>query len=64
MHKQEDSTSGMLKRLSLGKGMLRGRPSLVVAGGDSCSEGRGFKSLHHGWTYISCKNRNVYLKRR
>ena len=38
-------------------------------GGDSCSEGRGFKSRHHilhgiFFTYICCKNYNdVCLKR-
>ena len=46
-----------------------GSPGLVVMGGDSCSEGRGFESQHHKLdghvlTYICCKNFNVYLKRR
>ena len=37
-------------------------PGLVVMGGDSCSECRGFESIHNiptGWTffmYICCKN--------
>ena len=26
---------------------LKQRPGLVVMGGDSCSKGRGFESLHH-----------------
>ena len=26
---------------------LGGSPGLVVIGGDSCSEGRGFESWHH-----------------
>ena len=26
---------------------LGGIPGLLVMGGDSCTEGRGFKSLHH-----------------
>ena len=44
-------------------------PGLVVMGGDSCSEGCGFKSQHrildgHFFTDICCKNCNdVYLKR-
>ena len=50
-------------RLSLG-----GASGLVVMGGDSCPEGRGFESLHHilnehFFTYICCKNCNVCLKR-
>ena len=41
---------------------LSGRePGLVVMGGDSLSEGRGFESQHrildgHFFTYICCKN--------
>ena len=36
-------------------------PGLVVMGGESCSEGRGFESQHrilvgHFFTYICCKN--------
>ena len=48
---------------------MGGSPGLVVMGGDSCSEGCGFKSWHHildghFYTYICCKNCNdVFLKR-
>ena len=40
----------------------------MVMGGDSHSEGRGYKSQHcildgHFFTYICCKNCNVCLKR-
>ena len=40
----------------------------MVMGRDSRSEGRGFESRHrkldgHFFTYISCKNCNVCLKR-
>ena len=40
----------------------------MVMGGDSCSKGRGFESCHrfmdgHFFTFISCKNCNVCLKR-
>ena len=48
---------------------LGGSPGLVVMGGDSCSESRGFESRHcildgHVFTYICCKNCNeVCLKR-
>ena len=43
-------------------------PGLVVMGGDSRPEGRGFKSQHrmldgHFFTCICCKNCNVCLKR-
>ena len=52
------------------KGKLRsgsGSPGLVVMGGDSFSEGRGFVSHHHVlhghfFTFICCKNCNVCLK--
>ena len=46
-----------------------GSPGLVVMGGDSCSKGRGFESLHHildghFFTLICCKICNdVCLKR-
>ena len=45
---------------------MGGSPGLVVMGGDSRSEGRGFESRHrildgHFFTY--CKNCNVCLKR-
>ena len=41
----------------------------MVLGGDSCSEGCGFKSQHHildghFFKFICCKNCNVVLKRR
>ena len=41
-----------------------GSPGLVIMGGDSCPEGRGFESHHrlldgHFFTYICCKNCNV-----
>ena len=47
---------------------MRRDPGLVVMGGDSCSEGRGFKSQHrildgHFFTFICCKNCNVCLKK-
>ena len=48
---------------------IYGSPGLVVMGGDSCSEGCGFKSQHrmldgHFFTYICWKNCNdVCLKR-
>ena len=43
-------------------------PCLAVMGGDSCSEGHGFKSQHrildaHLITYIFVQNCNVCLKR-
>ena len=46
-----------------------GSPGLVVMGGDSCSKGLEFESWHrilvgHFFTIISCKNFNVFLKRR
>ena len=42
-------------------------PGLVVMGGDSCSNGRGFKSQHcildvHFFIFICGKNCNVCLK--
>ena len=47
----------------------RENPGLVVMGGDSCTEGRGFDSQHcildgHCGTFICCKNCHVCLKRR
>ena len=48
---------------------MGGSPGLVVMGGDTYSEGCGFKSRHcildgHFFTYICCKNCNdVCLKR-
>ena len=49
---------------------LKKSPGLVVMGGDSCFEGRGFKSQcrildgHNIFsTYICCKNYNMCLKR-
>ena len=50
--------------------MVGGNPGLVVMGGDSSSDGRGFGSQHcildehfsHAYT-ICCKNYNVSLKR-
>ena len=56
----------MLKYKKLKRG---GNPGLVVMGGDSCSEGRGFESQHlildgHFFPFICCKNCNVCLKRR
>ena len=54
-----------LKTLAMG-----GSPGLVVMGGDSCSEGRGFESRcrildgHNIFSHIiCCKNCNVCLKR-
>ena len=46
-----------------------GSPGLVVMGGDSCSKGREFDSRHsildgHFFTFMSCKNCGVCLKRR
>ena len=41
---------GLLKRAQPNlktKTLRGGSPGLVVMGGDSCSEGRGFKSQHH-----------------
>ena len=41
-----------------------GSPGLVVMGGDSCSEGRGFKSRHYILDGHCCKNCNdVCLKK-
>ena len=45
-----------------------GSPGLVVMGGDSRPEGRGFESKHHTlnrhfFAYICSKNCNVCLKR-
>ena len=42
-----------------------GASDLVVMGGDSCYEGCGFESQHHllnrhFFTYICCKNGNVF----
>ena len=50
--------------------LLKGRsPCLVVMGGDSCSEGRGFESQHYildgnFLTFICCQTCNACLKRR
>ena len=40
----------------------------MVMGGDSCSKGREFESQHrildgHFFTFICCKNCNMYLKK-
>ena len=43
--------------------MYGGSTGLVVIGGDSRSEVCGFKSSEHFFTYICCKNFNVYLRR-
>ena len=45
---------------------MGGSPGLVVMGRDSCSKDSGFKSQHcmldgHFFTYICCKNRNVFV---
>ena len=48
--------------------ILGGSPGLVVMGGESCSKGREFESWHHIldghlFTFIGCKNCNLYLKK-
>ena len=46
---------------------MGGIPGLVVVGGDSCTEGRRFKSQHgildgHFFTLVYCKNCDACLK--
>ena len=58
---------GLLKRAQPNlktKTLRGGSPGLVVMGGDSCSEGRGFKSRHYILDGHCCKNCNdVCLKK-
>ena len=66
------STTGLEKgsdSIKLTVFKMGGIPGLVVMGGDSCSEVRGFKSQHHildghFFTLICFKNCNVCMKRR
>ena len=64
----DDSSSVVKLRTPRYSKYVGGSPGLVVMGGDSCSKGREFESLHHMldghfFTSICCENCNVWFEK-